>query len=105
MRQCDPLLKVSRKVRFRLAVHRWLRVRNRAARRPAQLSSAHWAWRRYGTFKNRDRFSCNHMSQYAMELYSQVGYVGCIACSRPGAIWTNHSPALGTESLHKVPSC
>ncbi|MFH8477009.1 peptidase inhibitor family I36 protein [Streptomyces sp. NPDC018000] len=58
-----------------------------------------------GTFKNRDRSSYNHMSQYAMELYSQTGYVGYIACSRPGSIWTNHTPALDTESLRKVPSC
>ncbi|MFF9021086.1 peptidase inhibitor family I36 protein [Streptomyces eurythermus] len=58
-----------------------------------------------GTFRNRDRSSYNHMSQAAMELYSQTGYVGFIACSRPGAVWTVHNPAMDTESLYKVPSC
>ncbi|MFD3973760.1 peptidase inhibitor family I36 protein [Streptomyces cyaneofuscatus] len=58
-----------------------------------------------GSFKNRDRSSYNRMSQAGMELYSQINHVGYIACSRPGSIWTHHSPALDTESLYKVSSC
>ncbi|MFJ9796295.1 peptidase inhibitor family I36 protein [Streptomyces sp. NPDC101145] len=58
-----------------------------------------------GSFKNRDRSSYNRMSQAGMELYRQTGYVGYIACSRPGSIWTHHSPALDTESVYKVSSC